>query len=123
VHIASAWVPYTSESKEAIAHYPEVLKEMRLAVMEAGRRLQRFMRRRKRAADEQQKRDYITKYLNPIGEALRDILNLSKDETQLAMDNLKIVLEKSRAAEGESKPKKRDKPSKRADAAEEQASA
>ena len=28
VHIASVWVPYTSESKEAIAHYPEVLKEM-----------------------------------------------------------------------------------------------
>ena len=109
VHIASAWVPYTSESKEAIAHYPEVLKEMRLAVMEAGRRLQRFLRRRKRDADEQQKKDYITKYLDPIGEALRDILNLSKDETELAMENLKIVLEKSRSGEDEDKKKKRGK--------------
>ena len=123
VHIASAWVPYTSESKEAIAHYPEVLKEMRLAVMEAGRRLQRFLRRRKRAAEEQQKRDYITKYLNPIGEALRDILNLTKDETDVALDNLKIVLEKSRTAEGESKPKKRERPHKKADVDAEQASA
>ncbi|MCC7071681.1 MAG: DNA topoisomerase VI subunit B, partial [Deltaproteobacteria bacterium] len=123
VHIASAWVPYTSESKEAIAHYPEVLKEMRLAVMEAGRRLQRFLRRRKRAAEEQQKRDYITKYLSPIGEALRDILNLSKDETQVALDNLKIVLEKSRTAEGESKPTKKIRPQKKADVDAEQASA
>ncbi|MBI1945363.1 MAG: DNA topoisomerase VI subunit B [Deltaproteobacteria bacterium] len=125
VHIASAWVPYTSESKEAIAHYPEVLKEMRLAVMEAGRRLQRFLRRRKRAAEEQQKRDYITKYLDPIGEALRDILNLSKDETQLAMDNLKIVLEKSRTAEAEAKPKKKPstKAGKKAEVAAEPASA
>lgn len=115
VHIASAWVPYTSESKEAIAHYPEVLKEMRLAVMEAGRRLQRFLRRRKRDADEQQKKDYITKYLDPIGEALRDILNLSKDETELAMENLKIVLEKSRSGEDEGKKKKkRDKAPKKA---------
>jgi len=26
VHIASVWVPFTSESKEAIAHYPEIIK-------------------------------------------------------------------------------------------------
>lgn len=111
VHIASAWVPYTSESKEAIAHYPEVLKEMRLAVMEAGRRLQRFLKRRKRDADEQKKKDYITRYLDPIGEALRDILDLNPQETQEALDNLKIVLEKSRTPgeEAEDKAEKRKK--------------
>jgi DNA topoisomerase-6 subunit B len=106
VHIASAWVPYTSESKEAIAHYPEVLKEMRLAVMQAGRGLQRFLRRRKRDADEQKKKDYITRYLDPIGEALRDILSLSDQETQEALDNLKLVLEKSRSPEEERADKK-----------------
>lgn len=110
VHIASAWVPYTSESKEAIAHYPEVLKEMRLAVMEAGRRLQRFLRRRKRDAEEQKKRDYITRYLDPIGEALRDILNLDEQETNEALENLKIVLEKSRTADQEKKAPRSKKP-------------
>jgi DNA topoisomerase-6 subunit B len=97
VHIASAWVPYTSESKEAIAHYPEVLKEMRLAIMEAGRRLQRFLRRRRREVDEQKKRDYITKYLDTIGEALQEILGLSSAERDRTTENLKVVLEKSRA--------------------------
>ena len=29
VHIASVWVPFTSESKEAIASYPEIQKEIR----------------------------------------------------------------------------------------------
>jgi DNA topoisomerase-6 subunit B len=29
VHMASVWVPFTSESKEAIAHYPEILKEIK----------------------------------------------------------------------------------------------
>src|SRR5262249_56412989 len=28
VHIASVWVPFTSESKEAIASYPEIQKEI-----------------------------------------------------------------------------------------------
>ena len=31
VHIASVWVPFTSESKEAVAAYPEILKEIKLA--------------------------------------------------------------------------------------------
>ncbi|MBW2991377.1 DNA topoisomerase VI subunit B, partial [Candidatus Woesearchaeota archaeon] len=29
VHIASVWVPFTSESKEAIAHYPEIISEIK----------------------------------------------------------------------------------------------
>ncbi len=110
IHIASAWVPYTSESKEAIAHYPEVLKEMRLAVMEAGRRLQRFLRRRKNLAEEQKKRDYITRYLDPIGEALRDILGLDKQQTVEAVENLKLVLEKSRTEDKRKPARKKSKP-------------
>jgi len=111
VHIASAWVPYTSESKEAIAHYPEVLKEMRLAIMEAGRRLQRFLRRRSREVDEQKKREYITKYLDTIGEALQEILGLSPADRDHATENLKVVLEKSRAQSVSDDERKRKKKS------------
>lgn len=109
VHIASAWVPYTSESKEAIAHYPEVLKEMRLAIMECGRRLQRFLRRRRREVDEQKKRDYITKYLDTIGEALQEILAFSDAERARTTDSLKVVLEQSRtmAVSAEERARKR----------------
>ena len=32
VHIASVWVPFTSESKEAVADYDEIVKEIRLAL-------------------------------------------------------------------------------------------
>ncbi len=111
VHIASVWVPYTSESKEAIAHYPEVIKELRLAVMEAGRRLQRFLRRKKRDMDELKKRDYITKYLDPIGEALRDILGLTTAQTNDTLEHLKVVLENSRvpATEAERKAKRAER--------------
>ncbi|MFT3685432.1 MAG: DNA topoisomerase VI subunit B [Phycisphaerales bacterium] len=36
IHMASVWVPFTSESKEAIADYDEIRKEMKLALMECG---------------------------------------------------------------------------------------
>ena len=46
VHVASVWVPFTSESKEAIASYPEIQKEIRLALQAVGRKLGMYMRRR-----------------------------------------------------------------------------
>ncbi len=76
VHIASVWVPFTSESKEAIAHYPEIIKEIKLAVQECGRKLGMYVRRQRRIKDEMIKRGYIETYLPYIGEALRDILSL-----------------------------------------------
>ena len=36
VHMASVWVPFTSESKEAIAGYPEIMKELRLGLQAVG---------------------------------------------------------------------------------------
>ena len=36
VHIASVWVPFTSESKEAVAHYPEIIKEIKLRFRNAA---------------------------------------------------------------------------------------
>ena len=39
VHVASVWVPYTSESKEAIEPYPEILKEIKLGLQECARKL------------------------------------------------------------------------------------
>ena len=50
VHMASVWVPFTSESKEAIAGYPEIQKELRLALQAVGRKLGMYLRRRLQGA-------------------------------------------------------------------------
>ncbi len=96
VHMASVWVPFTSESKEAIASYPEILKELRLALQECGRKLGLHVRKSARIAQEMKKRGYIEKYIPAIGEALRDILDLKEKDVSRVCDDLKHVLEKSR---------------------------
>ena len=96
VHIASVWVPFTSESKEAIAHYPEIIKEIKLAIQECGRKLGMHLRRQKRIKNEMLKRNYIETYLPHIGEALRDILDLKEQQVKTVVDRLKDTLEKSR---------------------------
>ena len=97
IGISSVWVPYTSESKEALAHYPEIVKELRLALMEAARRLQKFLNKRRKQADEDKKRSFIEKYLDPISEALTDILGAKNIDQSSIENNLRAILEKVRA--------------------------
>ncbi|HAN92326.1 MAG: DNA topoisomerase VI subunit B [Nitrospira sp.] len=66
VHMASVWVPFTSESKEAIADYDEIQKEITLALREAGRRLGIFLRRRERAASEFRRRNIFDLYIEEV---------------------------------------------------------
>ena len=96
VHIASAWVPFTSESKEAVAGYPEILKEIKLALQDCGRRLGQHIRRGKRMAEARKKSDYIKSYIPHIGEALREILGLSESREKSIVETLSETLERSR---------------------------
>jgi DNA topoisomerase-6 subunit B len=98
VHMASVWVPFTSESKEAVASYPEILRELRLGLMEVGRRLGGYLRHRRRLAEEEKKKSYIKAYIPHIGIALREILGLSKKDEEKVVETLTDTLERSRTA-------------------------
>jgi DNA topoisomerase-6 subunit B len=96
VHIASVWVPFTSESKEAIASYDEILKEIKLALRECGRKLGIHIRKGKRIKREFDKRNHIEKYIPHIGIALQEILDLTNDDRDNTVETLEDVLHKSR---------------------------
>src|SRR2546426_778740 len=68
-HMASVWVPFTSESKEAIADYDEIRKEITLALRECGRRLGAFLRRRERAHSEFRRRNIFELYIEEVVES------------------------------------------------------
>lgn len=96
VHIASVWVPFTSESKEAIAHYPEILRELRLGLQEIGRKLGAHIKHRRRQQAAAKKLAYIQKYIPHIGIALQEILALSDRQREKAVSVLSDTLERSR---------------------------
>jgi DNA topoisomerase-6 subunit B len=95
-HVASVWVPFTSESKEAVAPLPEISRELVLAFQEAGRRLAAHVRRDRRLESEYEKRTYIESYLPHIGLALQDILELSDRERDRTVARLDKILHRSR---------------------------
>ena len=96
VHIASVWVPFTSESKESIAPYPEIVKEIRLALQECGRKVATHIRKQKREADESKKRAYIEKYIPQVAVGLQQILGLNDVARDKVVTSLTDVLERSR---------------------------
>jgi len=89
IHMASVWVPFTSESKEAIADYDEIQKEITLALRECGRRLGLFLRRRERAAGEYRRRNIFELYIEEVVEACNRLKG-----GKLRVDKLKAQLQK-----------------------------
>lgn len=96
VHIGSVWVPFTSESKEAIAHYPEIIKEVKLALQECGRKLSTFIHKKKRIQMEGAKRSYIETYIPHVASALKDLLGIKDKDEEKIKELLKEILEKKR---------------------------
>jgi len=80
IHMASVWVPFTSESKEAIADYDEIRKEMRLALRECGRKLGTYLRKRQKMRREGQRRDVFERYIGEIARSCEHLVGTDAQE-------------------------------------------
>ena len=97
VHMASVWVPFTSESKEAIASYPEIEKELRLGLQAVGRKLGMYLRRRKRVKQEGERRSIFLRYLGEVATAVTEING--GDRQDLYEQLLKVAKRKTSEAD------------------------
>jgi DNA topoisomerase-6 subunit B len=95
VHMASVWVPFTSESKEAIADYDEIRKEIRLALQECGRRLGAFLRRRERAKSEFRRRNIFELYIEEVVDACSRLKRGKLSQEKLKLQLQKIALKRT----------------------------
>src|SRR4029078_1461561 len=116
VHMASVWVPFTSESKEAIAGYPEIQKELRLALQAVGRKLGMYLNRRQKVKQEGERRSVFLRYLGEVADACGVIQEYSEKKREELYQRL-LHIAKRKTAEADTKLDERGK--KIEDAAEE----
>ena len=83
VHIASTNVPFTSESKDAVANVPEIEHEIELAVREAARELKSYLKKRRSMQQRKQKQDKLATILPEMAEKLTAVTG----EEELNIDN------------------------------------
>ncbi len=91
VHICSAWVPYTSEGKEAIASYPDIIKEVKLAVQDCARKLGYYLSGRRRLLEQKERQNLFEKY---IPEAAVTLSYLSGTPKEKIIKGLEAMLKK-----------------------------
>ena len=97
VHVASVWVPFTSESKEAVASYPEIQKEIRLGLQAVGRKLSMFVRKRLKVRQEGERRNVFLRYLGEVATAVNEING--RDRNKLYDALLKVAKRKTEVAD------------------------
>src|SRR6266704_2355997 len=98
VHMASVCGPFTSESKEAIADYGEIRKEIKLALQECGRRLGVFLRKRERAKSEFRRRNIFELYIEEVVEACARLKGGKFPKEKLKNQLQKIALKRTGGA-------------------------
>jgi DNA topoisomerase-6 subunit B len=92
VSISSVWVPFTSESKEAIAHYPEILKEVKLALQEVGRKLQIHVHKKHQVKNMLERANLFERYVPEVADSLARLTGESKE---IILKKLNEMIKKS----------------------------
>ncbi len=99
VHVAATSVPFTSESKDAIAAIPEIEREITLALQELGRDLKKFLSRRDRNKLQDDRARAICSVIPLIAAKVGEIVELPVPDTSLIEGRImrRVVLKKSSA--------------------------
>ncbi|MFC5973098.1 DNA topoisomerase VI subunit B [Halomarina salina] len=89
IHVASTNVPFTSESKDAIANVPGIEDEIELALREAARELKRYLNKRRSMEKRQRKQDVIADILPRMADKLSEVTE--RDQLQVG-DSLARIM-------------------------------
>jgi len=88
VHFISVWVPFTTEGKQAIASYPEIIKEIKLTLQDAGRNIKIFISRRRKGYEIQMRQNLFEKYIPEVAIALSKISEVPKEKIKNDLEKL-----------------------------------
>jgi DNA topoisomerase VI subunit B len=90
IHMASVWVPFTSESKEAIAHYQEIIKEVKLALQECGRQLGTYVKKKYRISEQMERANMFEKYIPEIADSLSSLSGEKKEKILAGLQKMLV---------------------------------
>jgi len=82
VHMMSVWVPFTSESKEAVASYPIIIKEVKLALQECARKLSIYLSGVRKAQAVAERKSIFERYAHETAVALNELTGVNADDVE-----------------------------------------
>ncbi|MCL5009637.1 MAG: DNA topoisomerase VI subunit B [Candidatus Parvarchaeota archaeon] len=88
VHIASVWVPYTNEGKTAVASYPVITKEIKLALQELVRNISQFLNKKHRSSLFQERINLFDKYGVELAFSLSKLTGIDEKNIKARIENM-----------------------------------
>lgn len=88
IHIASVWVPYTNESKNSVASYPIIIKEIKLALQELVRTLSVFLNRKHKSSLFQERISLFDKYGIELAYSLSKLTDIEEKKVKAKIEGL-----------------------------------
>ncbi|EFD92389.1 MAG: DNA topoisomerase (ATP-hydrolyzing) [Candidatus Parvarchaeum acidophilus ARMAN-5] len=88
IHIASVWVPYTNESKNSVASYPVITKEIKLALQELVRNLSVFLNRKHKSSLFQERINLFDKYGIELAYSLSKLTDIDEKKIKAKIENM-----------------------------------
>jgi DNA topoisomerase-6 subunit B len=103
VHVASTNVPFTSESKDAVANVPEIEHEIELAIREAARELKSYLNKRQNIEQRKRKQDALADILPQMAEKVAEVTGRDEPEYGDALARImnNVLIERSVSENGD----------------------
>ncbi|WP_142857166.1 DNA topoisomerase VI subunit B [Salinigranum halophilum] len=101
VHVASTNVPFTSESKDAVANVPAIEDEVELAIREAARELKSYLNRRRSMQKRRKKQEVLGKILPEMADKLSEVTGRERPNIDGALARIMNNVSVERVVEGD----------------------
>ncbi|ESP88738.1 DNA topoisomerase VI subunit B [Candidatus Halobonum tyrrellensis] len=85
VHVASTNVPFTSESKDALANIPAIEDEIELAIREAARELKSYLNKRRSMQKRREKQDVLGRILPEMADKVSAVCGRDRPDIDGAL--------------------------------------
>ncbi|TYL37563.1 DNA topoisomerase VI subunit B [Natronococcus pandeyae] len=103
VHVASTNVPFTSESKDAVANVPEIEDEIELAIREAARELKSYLNKRRSMEKRRKKQNVLGTILPEMAEKVAEVTGRDEPDIDDAIARImnNVLVERHTEANGD----------------------
>jgi DNA topoisomerase-6 subunit B len=101
IHVASTNVPFTSESKDAIANVPAIEDEIELAIREAARELKSFLNKRRSMQKRREKQDVLGRILPEMADKVAEVTGNERPNIDGALARIMNNVSVEREVDGE----------------------
>ncbi|MFD1562003.1 DNA topoisomerase VI subunit B [Haloarchaeobius amylolyticus] len=103
IHVASTNVPFTSESKDAIANVPEIEDEIELAIREAARDLKSYLNKRRSMQQRRKKQNVLGKILPEMATKVAEVTGRDEPDIDDAIARImnNVLVERQTKANGD----------------------